>query len=237
MAMKRIVPTGAVLLAGAVLLVCGPGAWAAESRPADRVFGRGARTWVAQGGVTNALDKPFVFAGEITVLTNAAFKIKEGRERVFKEGQTLLPGGLLLSADGSVEPAADHVTLKNGRAVAVRDGEATPVESRIALSDGAVVTAEGVHLRPGSASVRLLDGQILGLDGRYLPVWDTVLFTGGKVRGQKDGALYEVPANRSLMMNDGSKVFGDGRLVTRSGAARKLAEGEVVLIEGVARRN
>jgi hypothetical protein len=235
--MRRIGSAGALFAVWAGMTFGPAQTQAAENQPVDRVFGREGRTWVMQGGVTNRLETEFVFAAQITVMTNATFKVNTGKARTFKEGQVLLADGLLLNKDGSVGPAADHAVLKNGRAVVVRDGEASPVQDRLALGDGSSVTADGYRLKPGGASTRLLDGQILGLDGRSMPAKDTVLFVGGSVRGQKDGALYEVPPGRSLMMNDGTKVFGDGALVTRSGAKRQLAEGEVLLIDGVVRKD
>jgi hypothetical protein len=38
------------------------------------------------------------------------------------------------------------------------------------------------------------------------------------------------------MMNDGTKVFGDGTVIMKDGTSRKLAEGEVLTVEGVVTR-
>ncbi len=192
---------------------------------------------VVQGGATNLMEKEISLPHDIKVMTNATFQVNGGKERKLLEGQTLGTDGMLTSPNGSVEPVTDHVAIKRGRAIVVQDGESSPVQGEYLLGDGSRVTADAFLIRPARARVQLLDGQILRLDGKGLPALDTVTLSGGKVRVQKDGSQFEVPANRSLMMNDGTKVFGNGRVVMKDGTVKQLADGEILEVEGVVRKN
>ena len=192
---------------------------------------------VVQGGATNLMDKEISLPQEIKVMTNGTFQVKAGKERKLLEGQVLGADGILTSPDGSVEPVADHVEIKRGRAILVRDGESGPVTGEYVLGNGSRVTGNAYLVRPNGARVQLLDGQIFRLEGEAIPALDTVTLTDGKVRVQKDGSQFGVPANRSLMMNDGTKVFGDGKVVMRDGTVKQLNEGQILEVQGVVRRN
>ena len=224
---------GAAAAWGLLLAVC----VAAPPAPVvERVLVKAGKVLAVQGGVTNEITSNVSLPGEITVMTNCAFRIKEGKERVLKEGQVLGADGVLMNPDGSVEPVADHVLLKNGRVVVYRDGEASPLAAPITLGNGTTITADGYITRGYGGSDRMLDGQMYRLDGRPMPVEDTIMLIHGRVRVQKDGSSFAVPRGSSLMMNDGTKVLGNGTLVTMSGSTRKLAEGEIVVVPGVVRR-
>jgi hypothetical protein len=192
---------------------------------------------VVQGGTTNLMEKEVSLPHEIKVMTNATFQVKEGKERKLLEGQVLGADGMLTSPNGSVEPVTDHVVIKRGRAILVRDGDSSPVEAEFALGNGSRVTGDAYLVRPNGGRVKLLDGQIFRPEGEAIPALDSVTFSGGKVRVQKDGSQFDVAADRSLMMNDGTKVFGNGKVVMRDGKVRQLNDGEVLEVEGVVRRN
>ena len=84
--------------------------------------------------------------------------------------------------------------------------------------------------------MRLMDGQLLTLEGSLLPARDTVILLGGKVSVQKDGSTLPLRPTQSLMMSDGTKVLGNGTVVRRDGTTLTLTEGQLLIVEGVARR-
>ncbi|MCX6905219.1 MAG: hypothetical protein NTW03_17420 [Verrucomicrobia bacterium] len=203
----------------------------------DRVMAREGVTWQIQGETTNRLEKELAWPNEIKVLTNGIFQVKGGKERQLQEGQMLGVDGMLISPDGSVVPVMDHLVMKNGQVLMLKDGLSSTLQGDVTLGDGSTVTPDGFYAKPGAARSKLLDGQMFELDGRPIAVRDTVILIGGKVRVQKDGTLLEVPPDRTLMMNDGSKVFGDGTVLMKDGSTKKLTEGVILLIEGVVRKN
>jgi hypothetical protein len=55
----------------------------------------------------------------------------------------------------------------------------------------------------------------------------------GKVFVQKDGAMISLGAGRTIMMNNGTKVFSDGTFVDFNGRRGRIGEQDVEVIEGV----
>ena len=70
-------------------------------------------------------------------------------------------------------------------------------------------------------------------DGTPIPALDTISLQHGKVVVQKEGTRLMIQPGRSIMMNEGTKVFGDGRVVSKDGTITNLAEGQILIIEGV----
>jgi hypothetical protein len=232
--MKTIVwKANAVLAALTWLAVTLPGVAQEEGVPVDRVLVKDGKVVAVQAGKTVELEKEIALPGEIKVMTNAVFTVRGGRERPLKEGQVLGADGMLTSPDGSVVPVFDHLAMKNGRPLLTRDGDTAALAAETALGDGSRVTPDGFHLHKDGRRLRLLDGQLLRLDGSAIAARDTVMFKDGQVIVQKDGSLLRVTRGTSLMMNDGTKVFGDGTLVTRDGTKKALVEGEILPLEGV----
>ena len=66
---------------------------------------------------------------------------------------------------------------------------------------------------------------------------DTVTMQEGRVFVQKDGTSFEVAPGRSLMMNDGSKVFGDGTVLLKSGEKTNVTSGAILKLEGISGKN
>jgi hypothetical protein len=77
-----------------------------------------------------------------------------------------------------------------------------------------------------------LDGELLRPQGGTIPAQDTITMQNGQVMVQKEGSMIVVGATRSMMMNDGTKVLGDGTVITFNDRM-KLTEGQVIPIEGV----
>lgn len=232
--MKDLIGTTLVVVGLAATFV--NAADAEKLQPVDAVSVKnGALSAVAKGlsfVPTNTVAMPL----DIRVMTNMTFTVKEGPPRPLKEGQTLRKDGMLLSLDGSLVPVVDHIAMRNGKPTIVQNGKAEVVTAPKRLANGTRVLPDGTIYDSGGKKTRLLDGQLLKLSGSTIPAIDTVSLNDGKVVVQKDGARIEVPAGRTLMMNDGTKVFSDGRLVYFDGKTRQLTEGETVEIQGV-RRN
>jgi len=228
---QQIVP----LLVGCFLATASP-LEAQDEKPVDRVTAKEGKTVVIRGSEQVALEKEVTFSGDIKVLTNALFKVKEGRERTLKEGQVLSAEGTILNSDGSLMPVFDHVVMKNGRVVVVQDGEPTSLDGEMTLADGTRVLADGTVTSHEGTRRKLLDGQMLKLEGGQIPAQDTILLKDGKVYVQKDGSTLEVLPGRTVMMNNGTKVFSDGSVLMRDGKRVTLVEGQVHTIEGVVTR-
>jgi len=130
-------------------------------------------------------------------------------------------------------PVADHVLMKNGHAVLVKDGESSALTQAMTLGNQTRIEPDGMVRTPDGRSLRLLDGQMYKLDGSPVPTKDTISLKNGKVMVQKDGSAFDVPSGRSLMMNDGTKVFGDGKVIMKDGSRVTLAEGQIIVVTGV----
>ncbi len=84
--------------------------------------------------------------------------------------------------------------------------------------------------------MRVIDGLLFGPNGETMPTVDTISLQQGKVVVQKEGTRITIPPGRSIMMNEGTKVFGDGRVVGKDGQITVLTEGQIITIEGVVKR-
>ncbi len=222
----------------AVLGIFGSGvsALAQDSKAVDRVMMKDGKMWETQGGQTTLMDQETRLPYDVTVKTNGTYTVKQGKERQFKEGQILRSDGMLISPDGSIVPVYDHITMKAGKPMITRDGSTEPLQSTIKLADGTRIQPDGYVVKPDGRTLRLLDGQIFQLSGKTIPATDTITLKGGKVIVQKDGSLITVAPGRSLMMNDGTKVFGDGTVLMKDGTKKKLAEGELLTVPGLVTR-
>lgn len=230
--MKAI--TTSVLAAGAVWILCGlAAAHGTDAGPSvDSVTFRDGKMFMVLEGQTLPMTNEVVLPGDIKVQTNGLFKVKGGKERQFKEGQTLDAQGNLHGADGSLSPVVDHVTMNRGRLTVVRDGEPTIPGSVVTLGNGTRVQPDGTYITKGGRRSRLLDGQILKLEGGEIPAQDTVTLKDGQVTVQKDGSMLRVEKDRSLMMSDGTRVFGDGTVISNDGKKVTLTEGQVLILPG-----
>lgn len=209
---------------------------AAKSVSADQVrVADGKLVAVADGKSftpTNIVSLPF----KIRVMTNLTFTVDGGKPRKLEDGQVLSKDGTLQSPDGSIMPVLDHVTQKDGKILVYRDGVATPVVGEVTLGDGSRILADGTYIDKSGRPTKLMDGQLVRLNGSTLLATDTATLKGGKVIVQKDGSLITLGHNQTMMMSDGTKVFGDGNVISRDGTSKSLAEGEILHIEGVRRR-
>ena len=91
----------------------------------------------------------------------------------------------------------------------------------------------------GHVSV-LQDGQVLRADGEELPAWDTIQFQNGSVTLFKDGSKLPLALGRLMVMNDGTKVWGNGTISRRTRESNwdevkfQLPEGAIVRVPRLA---
>ena len=222
----------AVLVVAGLLAVSGIAAEAHKN--VERVMLKEGKLLAVEDGKTTPVKEAVHLPYEIKVTTNATFTVKKGKERKLKEGQVLDKEGMLTSSDGSVEPVIDHVAMKNGKLILVQDGERTSLDHEIVFPDGSkLLTDATLRTRDGRLK-RVIDGELFKLDGEALPSRDTITFQKGKVVVQKDGSLLTLSPNQSIMMNDGTKAYGNGTVVLKDGSTVTLNDGQILAVEGVA---
>ena len=210
--------------------------FAAPPSAPERVQFKADHVYVWPDGQILAAPDEVKLPFDIVVQTNGAFTVKGGKQRQLHEGESLGADGMLTKSDGTIVPVMDHVTFNRGRVVVVKDGEASELTSVLKLGDGTTIAPDGqITPRVGSPR-RLLDGELFRLEGGSLPARDSVTLQNGRVSVQKDGSKIEVEPGRSITMNDGTKVFGDGTVVKFNGEKLKLTEGQILTLEGVVTR-
>jgi len=219
----------------ALLTVCTALA-AAPITSADKVQFKGGKVLVLANGAAAEATDNVALPLDILVSTNGTFTVKKGAPRKLEEGDTLDRNGMLLRADGTITPVIDHVAMDRGRVMVMKDGVRIPLTGTLKLGDGSVIHADG-HITPLNGVKRLLlDGELYRLEGGTMAARDTISMQNGRVTVQKDGAVLNVERDRSITMNDGTKVFGDGTIVKFNGERSKLREGQTIVVEGVKRR-
>jgi len=226
------------LIRNGLLAICGClclGAVVAQNKPgAQSVTFLEGKVWILGGPEKLLATNAIVFPGDIKIQTNGAFTVKGGRERKLKTAQVLAADGMLTSPGGSVVPVQDHLAALDGRVNLVKDGETSPLVTQYVFPDGSRVQPRGEIYLPDGTIRRMLDGQITRLDGLSLPATDTASLQAGKVVLFKDGGKIVLGPNQTMMMSDGSRVSGDGKVVRGDGSATTLKAGEILKFDGVA---
>ena len=202
----------------------------------ERIQFKGGKIYVWPGAELLMAPDELTLPFSIIVQTNGSFTVKGGKARMLQEGEILRADGMLTKPDGSITPVMDHVSLNRGRVMLMKDGDISELTSILRLGDGTIIAPDG-KITPGTGSPRrLMDGELFRLEGGSLPTRDTVTMQGGRVSVQKDGAKLNVEPGRSLTMNDGTKVFGDGTIVKFNGERTVVSEGQVLTLDGVITR-
>lgn len=201
------------------------------------------RVWFSQGKVLAVsgdtiipLTQDIELPNHIIVSTNGTFKVGTYPPRPFAEGQVLASDGMLTSPDGSIEPVIDHVGMLAGKTVSVVDGGKSTASGDVPLGKDQVLTSDRALLGRNGSWMRIIDGMLFAPDGKTIPALDTISLQQGKVVVQKEGALITMQPGRSIMMNEGTKVFGDGRVLSKEGKTTTLTEAQILTIEGVVKR-
>ena len=222
-------------LLGAFLTFTPLAAQAAEPKIDSVQFKKGVLN-VLQDGVSAEATNEVTMPHDIKVSTNGTFRVNGGKERQLRDGQVLGADGMLASPDGTLKPVFDNIAVINGQPRLLRDGEVAPVQHNLVLADGSILTPDGFFVTKSGERRKLLDGETFELTGKPVASEDTIVLKEGKVWVQKDGNLLEVPPGRTIMMSDGTKVFGDGTVTAKDGARKTLVADEIVKIEGAAPR-
>lgn len=198
----------------------------------DAVTLKDHKTFAIFGDNLAAMQDNVQFPEDVVATTNGTFTVGKGKERKLVEGQSLRRDGWLLNPDGSVQPVVDHVTMKKGKVLVVRDGQNEPLAKPMTFANGMYIAPDGSCIYPGSKRTRLMDGQLFRLDGTPIASKDTVSKKGGAVVVQKDGTLISLKPVQIMGMNDGTRVYGTGRIEKQDGSAFQLREGQTILLDG-----
>ena len=196
------------------------------------VFNEG-QVWAIQGGTADLLKKDLELPHNILVSTNGTFRVGTHSPRPFVEGQILGADGMLLSPNGRIEPVLDHIGLDAGKTVSSVNGNDGLVNQDISLGPDKKLTTDRALVGNDRSWMRVIDGMLFTPDGKSIPAVDTISLQKGKVVVQKEGTQIVVGFGRSIMMNEGTKVFGDGTVISRDGTTTQLTEGQIITIQGV----
>jgi sugar lactone lactonase YvrE len=202
----------------------------------DQVTAKDGVTMIPQGQTYVALDQEINLTSSIKVSTNATFTVNGGKPRKLEDGAILAKNGMLTTTDGKTSPVVDHITMKNGQLLVYKDGAASPLTRDYVFPNGTRLSPDGTIRTRNGRLVRMIEGQIMELSGESIPAKDTVTLRDGTVYVQKEGSQFKVDSNRSIMMNDGTKVFGDGTVLKRNGERINLSEGQILTLPGVTHR-
>jgi hypothetical protein len=123
--------------------------------------------------------------------------------------------------------------MNRGQVLSAEDGEAAVPKAVLQLGDGTTIQPDRKVINAAGFARWLQDGELLQPKGGTMPARDTIKMQYGQVIGQKDGSMLTVPVNRSIMMNNGTKVMWDGTIIAFNGERRTVKEGEVIEIEGI----
>ena len=223
-------------LVALLFLLCSFRTLAVPTNVIEKVEFKNNKVLVWPGGEVLKAPNEITLPFGIVVRTNGAFTVKGGKARALQEGDILGTDGMLIKPDGSITPVMDHVSLNRGRVVVMKDGETTELRDVLQLGDGTTVSPDGkITPRVGSARM-LLDGELFQLEGGALPARDTITMKNGQVVVQKDGSKLVVDPERSITMNDGTKVMGDGTIIKFNGDRLTLSEGQIFTLDGVVTR-
>jgi hypothetical protein len=127
----------------------------------------------------------------------------------------------------------DHEGMLAGSTFSSRNAGRTNATQNLQLGKDKVLTPDRVLLGRDGSWMRVIDGLLFSADGTPIPALDTITLQEGKVVVQKEGTQLMIPLGRSIMMNEGTKVFGDGKVVSKDGKIANLTEGQILIIEGV----
>lgn len=199
----------------------------------DALYFKEGRVYTKTGEQEQLLLATMTLPDDVEVKTNGVFKVANGAERKFKEGQRLQWDGTLINPDGSIQPVIDHIAIKGGKTMAIKDGEATQINQPVIWPLG-TVQPDATLVRAGGVRTRLTDGLMFKLDGTPIPAKDSITLLNGQVVIQRDGSMLKILGWQTMGMSDGTKVKGDGTVIYRDGREIKLHEGQTLLVEGAA---
>jgi hypothetical protein len=199
----------------------------------DRVVMKDGKPTIRINGEAKALEKDLALTSSIMVLTNGSFTVNQGSPRVLQEGQEIRKDGMLISPNGSIASIEDHAIVKKGKVWIYKNGTGTPLKNEMTLPNGTRLSPTGQVRTAGGEFRRLIEGQMFKLTCEVLSSKDSVTMRGGKVYVQKEGTQFPLKHRQTIMMNDGTKVYGSGKLVKRDGTTQTVAESQIILLPGI----
>ena len=191
------------------------------------------KVWAGQANKITPLEIDTELPNHIGISTNGTFKVGSYSPRRFAEGEILDADGMLIDPNGKLAPIIDHVAIDAGRTVSSVNADSAIMGQDIQLGTDKVLTTDRVLLGGEHGWMRVIDGLLFTPDGKTIPARDTITLREGKVVVQKEGTQLAIDSGRSIMMNEGTKVLGDGRVISPDGQATQLVEGQIIIIEGV----
>ena len=207
--------------------------------PLDGVFLENGMVYHLQNGERSAVTIPQSLGSSYEVRPDGSILLKEGSPvRRLVEGELFCSDGTLIRANGESAPVQDHVVRKIGALESVANDQANPIGAGHRLTNGTILLDYGKMILPDGTYSHLADGQILSPDGSEIQAWDTVTFRDGKVSLYKDGAIIELASGRSMRMNDGTLVTGDGTVARRTAESgwqevrAQLSDGSILRLPG-----
>lgn len=204
-----------------------------DAASVQRVTAQDRKLLVSTGGefmvTTNLVKLPF----DIVVSTNLTYRVGEGKDRPLKDGQVLSADGTLLNPDGTSDPVYDHATMRRNQILVMRDGDYSPLRGTLKLGDGSVISDDCYVKYTTGERLRLQDGQVFRLSGASVAAKDTITLLKGRVVVQKEGSSFPIARGSFIMMNEGTRVFGDGYLIRPDGSRQNLVEGQTLQVEGI----
>jgi hypothetical protein len=223
----KVAPLFGLLLSSCMVLGAPAGA-------IEKVHFKDNKVLIWPGGVVLEAPNEITLPFNVVIQTNGTFTVKGGKARLLQDGDVLGADGMLIKPDGSVTPVMDHVTLNRGHVVVLKDGEPAEPRDVVQLGDGTILSPDRKIIPRAGLPRWMMDGELFQLEGGTLPARDTVTRQNGRVLVQKDGAMLALDPARSITMNDGTKVLGDGTIIKfLSGERATVSEGEVLVIDGV----
>jgi len=147
--------------------------------------------------------------------------------------------GLLSAAPAQVVKSVSSATFKESRVLVPEGGKTVETTNDVSLPGEILVRTNGVFTVKKGKERQLREGQIItsdGLlnspDGSVEPVVDHLVLKGGKVQLIKDGDAN--PLGAEYVLPDAARVSPDGTIKARDGRLRRMLDGQIIKLDGVA---
>lgn len=147
-------------------------------------------------------------------------------------------GILASSANAQEVKNVSSATFKQSRVLVPENGKTIETTNDVALPGEILVKTNGVfavkkgkerQLREGQT---ISDGLLTSQDGSVMPVVDHLVLKGGKVQLVKDGEA--TPLGAEFVLPDAARVSPDGSIKARDGRLRRMLDGQIIKLDGVA---
>ena len=123
----------------------------------------------------------------------------------------------------------DNITMKDGKMMVMKDGKVTPMEQPMKMENGTMVMMDGTLVMKDGTTMKMADDDMITMDGN-LTKRDRLMLKDGKMVVVKDGK--SAPMEMEMTLENGSKVMMDGTVVMKDGTTKKIADTEMILMDG-----